>query len=64
MSRAKGKGNIFINDVDRQDFLKTLKRGQPIYSFVFCLPWAADSSQARPCLAGCASSTQVPSIIS
>jgi len=24
MSRANGKGNIFINDVDRQDFIKTL----------------------------------------
>jgi hypothetical protein len=34
-------------------------RGQPIYSFVFCLTWAADSAQGKPCLASCALNTRV-----
>jgi hypothetical protein len=33
--------------------------GQPIYSFVFCLTWAADSAQGKPCLASCALNTRV-----
>jgi predicted permease len=34
-------------------------RGQPTYSFVFCLSWAADSAQGKPCLASCALNTRV-----
>jgi REP element-mobilizing transposase RayT len=103
MSRGNRRQDVFLDDIDRHDFLKTLaeacqktgwqvhaycfmsnhyhvvletpnanlaagmawlqstytkNRGQPIYSFVFCLTLAADSAQGKPCLASCALNTQ------